>query len=89
MPQLPDTPLRPASVPLPRERRDHAPRKRLVRRICSEFEEMPGLCLTSAQASRLFSLAPDVCSRVFSELVDSGVLVLRSDGRYRLRPTAA
>ncbi len=90
MPQLPERiPGRPLAAALPPDRRAHAPRKSLVHRIRSEFDEMPGLCLTTAQASRLFSLDQAVCARVFSELVDGGVLVLTQTGRYRLRPPAA
>jgi hypothetical protein len=90
MPQLPGNfARRPLSSTFPSDRRAHAPRKSLVHRICSEFNEMPGLCLTTAQASRLFSLEQEVCARVFSELVEGGVLVLTHAGRYRLRPPAA
>jgi hypothetical protein len=47
---------------------------------------MPGLCLTRAQASRLFDLPVDVCTRIFDELMEDGALVLTVSGRYRLRP---
>ena len=43
-------------------------------RITGEFREMPGLTLTLAQASRLFSVDPARCERVLGALVDGGVL---------------
>ena len=46
-------------------------------RVASEFREMPGLSLTLAQASRLFSLDRDRCERVLGALVQHGVLVRR------------
>lgn len=43
-------------------------------RITGEFREMPGLTLTLAQASRLFSVDPARCERVLGSLVQGGVL---------------
>lgn len=51
-------------------------------RIRAEFEEMPGLSLTSAQASKLFGISPDVCASILSHLIEEGVLRLKRDGRY-------
>src|SRR3979411_2265306 len=86
--RLDDTPLNPAYVrmslsTLPTERRDVVARKALVRRIRNEFEEMPGMSLTLIQATKLFGIRPDVCSRVFLRFIEDGVLRLTSDGRYR------
>ena len=67
------------------ERRNVAARERLQRRIRSEFEEMPGLSLTSVQARTLFGISPDASSRILLRLTEEGVLHLRSDGRYILR----
>lgn len=64
------------------ERRNVATREALTRRIRSEFREMPGLCLTLPQATRLFDLRPEACSRILLELVENGLLSLRNDGRY-------
>lgn len=47
-------------------------------RIHAEYEEMPGLKLTLAQASRLFHLEPSQCAKALNALVDGGLL--RSDG---------
>lgn len=51
----------------------------LIRRIQSEFMEMPGLTLTLAQAARLWGLDRELCERVIAALV----------GRAFLRPTRA
>ena len=63
----------------------HWVREELVRRIRGEFEEMPGLSLTSVQASRLFGMSPDVCADILARLIDEGVLDLNSDWRYSRR----
>ena len=52
-------------------------------RVSAEFREMPGLRITLAQASRLFSVAPGPCERVLSRLVDVGEL--STDGRVFAR----
>lgn len=54
----------------------------LMLRIRGEFREMPGLCLTSAQASRLWSLDADTTAMALEMLVGSGALVRTMDGRY-------
>jgi hypothetical protein len=73
----------PASVPA--ERRDEADYHALMCRICSEFEEMPGLSVTVVQAARLFGLAPDVASRILHGLAEAGVLRAKRNGRFVLR----
>jgi hypothetical protein len=87
-PEILDITLVPAVVRLPAtvptERRNVAARITLLRRILSEFEEMPGLSLTLAQASALFGISPDAGSRIFLGLTEKRVLRLRSDGRYVL-----
>ena len=48
---------------------------------------MPGLCITTRQAARLFSLDPVFCERVLDSLVTRGVLF--TDGRvFHLRAGA-
>ncbi len=47
-------------------------------RIHAEYQEMPGLKLTLAQASRLFNLEPGRCAQVLDALVNGGLL--RTDG---------
>ena len=56
------------------DRRNAVDRDTLVRRVSSEFREIPGLCVTVSQGARLFGLAEDVCARVCQELVDDGVI---------------
>jgi hypothetical protein len=55
----------------------------LVGLIRAEYEEMPGLCLTRAQAQRLWLLEPDVCDTVLQAMVDVGFLRLTSGGYIR------
>ena len=84
-----DITLVPASARLPQavpaDRRNAAARHALLCRIRSEFEEMPGMFLTSPQASKLFGLAPDVASRVLVQLTEARVLRQRSDGQFARR----
>jgi hypothetical protein len=47
-----------------------------------EYDEMPGLCLTGAQAQRLFGLREDICTRVFNALVDAAILRRDVNNRY-------
>ncbi len=53
-------------------------------RARAEFREMPGMCLTTAQAARLWQLSPARAEELLSELVKSGFLVRREGQRYRL-----
>lgn len=55
----------------------------LVGLIRSEYEEMPGLCLTRAQVQRLWLLEPTACDNVLRALVDAGYLRLTSAGYVR------
>ena len=80
----PSLPSRPVTAFRRPERRDLTKRHALVQRVQREFDEMPGTCLTLAQASRLFGLAPDVCRRILQELVAEGTLIQAGDLRYRL-----
>jgi hypothetical protein len=52
-----------------------------IARIKAEYEEMPGLCLTSAQAARLFGLDPTICANVLAACVDAGFL-RETSGRF-------
>jgi hypothetical protein len=56
----------------------------LTVRARAEFREMPGMCLTTAQAARLWQLSPARAEELLSELVQSGFLVRREGQRYRL-----
>jgi hypothetical protein len=81
-PDLETLKLQPVSARLPTESRNVVARKALVRRIQSEFEEMPGLSLTLVQASRLFGVAQDACARIFIELAKDGRLRHTAKRRY-------
>ena len=83
--RLDDIKCRAVSLRLPTPRRDEPTRQVLLRRIVSEFEEMPGMFLTVAQAARLFGLPLDACARMLADLADSGRLHQAVNGRYRLQ----
>jgi hypothetical protein len=55
----------------------------LLRRVRSEFSEMPGMRLTLEQASRLWTLDRDACARVLGSLVATKFLECDGTGRYR------
>jgi hypothetical protein len=54
----------------------------VLQRIQGEFVEMPGLCLTAAQAQRLWGLDRDFCDKLLDALVDSKFLAQRRDGTF-------
>lgn len=56
------------------DRRDHAAREQLLRRVRAEFLEMPGLVLTLPQAERLFGMRQDICIRILATLIGEGLL---------------
>jgi hypothetical protein len=58
------------------------PHDEIVRRVRSEFLEMPGLRLTEPQARRLWTLEPSLCNDILRELVENGFLLRTRDGAY-------
>jgi DNA-binding IclR family transcriptional regulator len=56
----------------------------LLRRVQSEFREMPGLCLTPQQAERLWSIDSSTCERLMSTLARARILRRRDDGSFIL-----
>jgi hypothetical protein len=66
-------------------RRGHAARtqKDLAGRVAREFQEMRGLSLSAAQATRLFSIEQAECEQILETLVGRGVLRRTREGRYR------
>ena len=86
--RLDDLRLRPARSVVAPVRGGREDRDPLSRRIRSEFQEMPGTCLTLAQAIRLFGISPDVGRSILRQLVDEGLLQLTAGERYRLRSSA-
>lgn len=73
---------------LQRERSHHAPHnaptvdEALLSRIRGEYDEMPGLSLTPAQAERLWQLDRETCRAALNRLVQRRVLSLTARGRY-------
>ncbi len=61
----------------------------LLRRIRSEFLEMPGLCLTLEQAARLWNLDPQTSQMVLHMLQEEGFLTRTGDGRFTSGPATA
>jgi DNA-binding IclR family transcriptional regulator len=56
----------------------------LTIRARAEFREMPGMCLTTAQAARLWQLSPARAEELLTDLVQAGFLVRKDGQRYRL-----
>lgn len=54
----------------------------LLQRIEGEYREMPGMCVTAAQAQRLWGLDATTCSFVLTTLVERHVLRRTSRGTY-------
>lgn len=63
--------------------------ERLVRRLKSEFLEMPGLKLTEAQARRLWALDATSCASVLDSLVKTNFLFKTRDGAFMRLERAA
>ena len=59
----------------------------LIVRARAEFSEMPGMCLTVAQAARLWNVSPAYAEKLLNEMVQAGFLVRRDGQRYR-RPSS-
>jgi DNA-binding IclR family transcriptional regulator len=60
------------------------PTNDLAMRARAEFREMPGMCLTTAQAARLWQVSPEQAQELLLDLVKAGFLVRRDGQRYRL-----
>ncbi|MEO8678329.1 MAG: hypothetical protein ABI665_04740 [Vicinamibacterales bacterium] len=54
----------------------------LLNRVKQEYLEMPGLLLTTRQASRLWNLDADVCQALLSALVHQKFLAETRAGAY-------
>jgi hypothetical protein len=54
---------------------------RLIERVRGEFNEMPGMQLTEAQAARLWGLEPTACRGVVELLVGAAFLRRTPTGR--------
>jgi hypothetical protein len=51
--------------------------------IGAEYDSLPRLSLTLAQAQRLWSIDADIALRVLESYVESGYITLTPDGHYR------
>ncbi len=54
----------------------------LVKRIESEYREMPGLALTLEQAQRLFGIDAACCGLILAVLIEAGFLARTRAGHY-------
>jgi len=54
----------------------------MIRRIQREYDEMPGLTLTEAQARRRWNLDRDTCRRVLATLIARRFLRRTATGMY-------
>ena len=61
---------------------DETPLAIHIRRIRSEYLEMPGLRLTCAQGQRLWGLDATVCAEALQSLMESGFLRRTDAGQY-------
>lgn len=59
-----------------------SPHQLLLARIRGEYQEMPGLRLTFAQASRLWHMDATTTERVLHSLVEQKFLVRTKDGAF-------
>ena len=75
----------PAAVRVPTDRRYVPSRKALVRRVRTEYAEMPGLSLTLPQAIRLFGIEGGAAARILRGLAEEGFLCVSRTGQYVLR----
>jgi hypothetical protein len=58
------------------------PLEEVIRRVQSEYIEMPGLRLTAAQAQRLWGLDRTACDTLLGALVDAKFLFRTRDGAF-------
>jgi len=58
------------------------PPEQLLLRVEGEYREMPGLCLTFAQAQRMWQLDGETCALLLTELTARRFLRRTSKGAY-------
>jgi hypothetical protein len=54
----------------------------LLQRVREQYRDMPGLKLTTPQATRLFGVAPSVCATMLGALVMEDFLSRTGDGLF-------
>jgi hypothetical protein len=59
-----------------------SPPESLLERIRGEYLEMPGLCLTPAQACRLWRMSAPDCEAVLGRLIEEGFLARTEHGAF-------
>jgi hypothetical protein len=59
-----------------------APPGALLQRVREQYRDMPGLKLTTPQATRLFGVAPSVCATMLGTLVMEDFLSRTADGVF-------
>ena len=59
-----------------------APNEDIIRRICSEYNEMPGLRVTERQAQRLWGLDALTCHLALEYLIEAHFLCHTNGGQY-------
>jgi len=64
------------------------PYRKLVQRIREEFEDIPGLRLTTDEASRFWALDERTCEQVLEELATTGFLAEGADHRFQMYANA-
>ena len=74
--------MRVAKSPLPDDAAREDSFTPVLHRIRSEFLEMPGLQLTSAQAARLWALDRAMAERILDSLAAAGFLFKHHQGSY-------
>jgi len=57
--------------------------ERTLDRMCAEYLEMPGLCLTLRQARRLWGLDEAECQLLLDALIECGFLRVTRDAIYK------
>jgi hypothetical protein len=77
--QMTTSALASAVVPRPRSEARH---DLMLRRIRSEYREMPGHALSVRQAERMWNLPHTECDGLLRELVDAGFLLRTEVGLF-------
>ena len=62
--------------------------EKLVARVRGEYNEMPGLRLTPAQARRLWQMDTHQCEAILDHLVQADFLIQTRNGAYAARSGA-
>ena len=58
------------------------PSEDVLRRICGEYAEMPGLSVTQQQAQRLWALDAATCRAAIEFLINAGFLCKKNADQY-------